>query len=198
MRENNSRENIFRTALSLFAEKGYDAVSPNEIVEAVGVKKPTLYYFFGSKEGLLEDILKACYAELNLQLQENCKYAPHQENYNKDVYPALVRVVSTYFRFAENNPDFYGMVMSLGFMPPSSKPALLSEQYQITQYQILQDFFEEISAVHRNLQGKERILVWRFLALINAQIGYCRRGYGKLDDDTVRSIVIGFMHGIFS
>jgi AcrR family transcriptional regulator len=43
---------IARTAAKLFASRGYDATSIREIVEAAGVAKPTLYYYFGSKEGL--------------------------------------------------------------------------------------------------------------------------------------------------
>ena len=39
---------------SLFAERGYDATSVREIVEAAGVAKPTLYYYFRSKEGLAQ------------------------------------------------------------------------------------------------------------------------------------------------
>lgn len=198
MREKNSKNELFGAALALFAEKGYDAVSPGEIVEKVGITKPTLYYFFGSKEGLFEDILKTCYTKLDALLAACCHYEPRPENYDEDVYPALVRVVNAYFGFAKENRDFYSMVMSLGFSPPSSKAAKLAEQYQLRQYQILQALFEEFSAVHRNLLGKERALVWRFLALVNAQIGYWRRGYGTLCKDDARSIVGGFMHGIFS
>ena len=197
MREN-KKDFIFQCALELFAEKGYEAVSPNEIVEKVGITKPTLYYFFGSKEGLFEELLKTCYAKLDALLAERCNYVPHSDNYNEDVYPALTRVVDVYFRFAEENTSFYLMVLSLGFLPPSSKSALVSEKYQQNQYLILQGMFEEISAVHHNLKGKERIYAWRFLALINAQIGLWYRGYGMLDRQTAESIVTGFMHGIFS
>lgn len=198
MRENNRKNDIFDAALALFAQKGYDAVSPDEIVQRVGVKKPTLYYFFASKEGLFENILQICYAKLDALLYERCKYEPNTGNYSDDVYPALVRVVTAYFEFAQSNKDFYSMVMSLAFMPPSSKSALVAEKYQLKQYDILQSMFESISAVHTNIKGKEQVYVWRFLALVNAQIGYWRRGYGVLDNETAGSIVKGFMHGNFS
>jgi TetR/AcrR family transcriptional regulator len=48
---------IARVAARLFAERGYDATSVREIVEASGVTKPTLYYHFGSKQGLAEALL---------------------------------------------------------------------------------------------------------------------------------------------
>src|SRR5215510_9529098 len=48
---------IARSAAKLFAERGYDATSVREIVEAAGVAKPTLYYYFRSKEGLAQALL---------------------------------------------------------------------------------------------------------------------------------------------
>src|ERR1700709_507875 len=48
---------IARVPARLFASRGYDATSVREIVEASGVTKPTLYYHFGSKQGLAEALL---------------------------------------------------------------------------------------------------------------------------------------------
>lgn len=47
-----SAERILSTALDLFAIKGYDATAVREICEAAGITKPTLYHFFGSKDGV--------------------------------------------------------------------------------------------------------------------------------------------------
>ncbi len=48
---------VARTAACLFAQHGYEATSVRAIVEAAGVTKPTLYYHFGSKEGLAQALL---------------------------------------------------------------------------------------------------------------------------------------------
>src|SRR5258705_13685167 len=50
-------QHIARVAARLFASQGYDATSVRTIVEAAGVTKPTLYYHFGSKEGLAQALL---------------------------------------------------------------------------------------------------------------------------------------------
>lgn len=52
-----SRARILDSALALFAERGYDATSVREICDAAGITKPTLYHFFGSKEGLYRAIV---------------------------------------------------------------------------------------------------------------------------------------------
>ena len=51
-----NRSNILSQAVELFASRGYDAVGVQEIVDAAGITKPTLYHYFGSKLGLLNTI----------------------------------------------------------------------------------------------------------------------------------------------
>jgi AcrR family transcriptional regulator len=46
------REQLLVVGRSLFAEKGYDATSIEEIASRAGVSKPVVYEHFGGKEGL--------------------------------------------------------------------------------------------------------------------------------------------------
>lgn len=52
-----TRERLLRAAVHVFERKGYAAASVREIVARAGVTKPVLYYHFGSKEGLLVEVL---------------------------------------------------------------------------------------------------------------------------------------------
>lgn len=47
---NKTKRKIFETSMDLFAKKGYEATSIEEITSVVGVAKGTLYYHFSSKE----------------------------------------------------------------------------------------------------------------------------------------------------
>ncbi|MFI6497220.1 TetR family transcriptional regulator [Nonomuraea typhae] len=47
------RKHIGDTALRLFAERGFEAVTVNEIADAAGVAKVTLFNYFPSKEALV-------------------------------------------------------------------------------------------------------------------------------------------------
>ncbi|MFI9551288.1 TetR family transcriptional regulator [Nonomuraea endophytica] len=49
------RKHIGDTALRLFAERGFEAVTVNEIAEAAGVAKVTLFNYFPNKEALVLD-----------------------------------------------------------------------------------------------------------------------------------------------
>lgn len=55
--EPGTRTQVLKAAARLFAERGFDAISVREIVEAAGVTKPALYYHFGSKEGVAAAIM---------------------------------------------------------------------------------------------------------------------------------------------
>jgi TetR/AcrR family transcriptional regulator len=47
-----ARDRLMRAALDLFNRKGYASTTVREIVEAAGVTKPVLYYYFANKEGI--------------------------------------------------------------------------------------------------------------------------------------------------
>ena len=54
---NDTEERLLDAALSLFAEKGYEAASVREIIEATGVTRPVLYYYCSSKEDLFRRLV---------------------------------------------------------------------------------------------------------------------------------------------
>lgn len=71
---NDTEERLLDAALSLFAEKGYEAASVREIIEATGVTRPVLYYYCSSKEDLFRRLVHwkhdEAYRELGTIVQE--------------------------------------------------------------------------------------------------------------------------------
>ena len=62
------RSELIATAQQLFYTKGYERTSVSDIVKAVGVAQGTFYYYFGSKQAILEALV----AELTAQHQVRC------------------------------------------------------------------------------------------------------------------------------
>ncbi len=60
-----TRERILLEASKLFAERGFDAPSVREICEAAGVSKPTLYYHFDSRAGVIQAAVHALHANFD-------------------------------------------------------------------------------------------------------------------------------------
>ena len=73
--QSTSAERILSTALDLFAIKGYDATSVREICEAAGITKPTLYHFFGSKDGVLQALVQTGFQQYRAHRQRGHGHA---------------------------------------------------------------------------------------------------------------------------
>jgi len=52
------RGRLLESAAGIFARKGYAAATVREIVEAAGVTKPALYYYFRNKEGIYLELME--------------------------------------------------------------------------------------------------------------------------------------------
>jgi AcrR family transcriptional regulator len=59
------RRHLLELATQLFTERGFDAASMDELAERAGVSKPVIYDQFGSKDGLLAEVVDALGIELN-------------------------------------------------------------------------------------------------------------------------------------
>lgn len=55
---NKTKRKIFETSMGLFAKKGYEATSIEEITSVVGVAKGTLYYHFSSKDEIFNFLVE--------------------------------------------------------------------------------------------------------------------------------------------
>jgi AcrR family transcriptional regulator len=107
---------IARAAAKLFAERGYDATSVREIVEAAGVAKPTLYYYFRSKEGLAQALLTVPLKGLVATLR-NLVTA------EADPIRCMQRVLEAHYTFCRDDPDRSRFIYSLFFGPLRSEVA---------------------------------------------------------------------------
>jgi AcrR family transcriptional regulator len=71
-----TRTALVQTARTLFAERGYAAVSTEEIVRAAGVTRGALYHHFADKRELFQAVLEQLEAELTADLDTAAADAP--------------------------------------------------------------------------------------------------------------------------
>jgi AcrR family transcriptional regulator len=101
----NIRERLLREALHAFTAKGYSASSVREIVEKCSVTKPTLYYYFGSKERLYRTLIAETFAEFNRRIAAiAASPLPPVEK--------LAAVMEHYLSHARENPDRIRLIMA--------------------------------------------------------------------------------------
>ena len=95
-----TKEKIKKTALSLFAQKGYDGATMNDIAKQVGIKAPSLYaHFDGKKElyfSVYEDLVKD-YVELLDRIIEDAKHLEVEEK--------LFHIFEQYVVYFIRNPE---------------------------------------------------------------------------------------------
>ena len=96
---NRTKRKIFETSMRLFAEKGYDGTSIEEITSAVGVAKGTLYYHFSSKEEifnfLIEEGMKLLKNSISIKTQAQEKYIDKL----KAIILIQIKIISKYENF---------------------------------------------------------------------------------------------------
>jgi TetR/AcrR family transcriptional regulator len=187
----NNREKLLACALKLFAARGYDAVGVQEVADAAGLKKPTLYHYFGSKSGLLRTLLSENFDALFDEVEKAA-------DYQGDVTTTLRNVTGVYFEFARENPRLYRMQLSMWFAPPDSEPFKMVSSLNLRQQEILENMFLRTSADHGNMKGRQRAYAATFLGMINTYTALGLNGYTELNPQLVNSAIHQFMHGIFS
>lgn len=196
----NVKQIIINNALELFSSKGYEGVTVSELVESAGITKPTLYYYFGSKEGVFEAVCRLFYDQLNNNLIENAVYIPKIESYSEDIHMTLAKVTNAYFSFAKKNEAFYKITLTNMSMPSSSSVFVIARNHHYIQFDIIDRMFKDMAKIHGNLKGKSQILTWTFIGTINSYIGLAYNGIFSLElnEKTVKELVHKFMHGIYA
>ena len=186
-----NRDNLLKCALDLFTRQGYDAVGVQAISDAAGIKKPTLYHYFGSKSGLLNSLLEEY---LNPFLDKLADAA----DYKHDITASLHAVAGTYFNFARQHPRFYRFYLSMWFAPRESEGFKAIQSFNTRQHQLIEDMFANAVSDHGNMYGRQRTYAASFTGMINTYIMMSLNGYADLDESFVQRLIHQFMHGIFS
>ena len=99
MSDNPLRNRIIEEATGLFARLGYAKTSVRAIMEAAEATKPTLYYYFGNKEGLFKATLDYHLSRFNLILKE---LAGQEE---RPVLERLLEYLQVSIRLGAENPN---------------------------------------------------------------------------------------------
>ena len=97
--------------------KGYDATSVREICEAAGITKPTLYHFYGSKEGVYRAIVEGALERFRADM------VARPGRRGRRSASASSRMARAYVDAAVREPDLARFLMALIHNPPHSAPA---------------------------------------------------------------------------
>ncbi|MBO9652467.1 MAG: TetR family transcriptional regulator [Variovorax sp.] len=121
LKHEDKRTAILRTAAQLFAEKGYEATSLDNIAERLGMHKATLYHYVDNKESILYQCLVLSFGDLDEVIEKT-----------KDRSIPVLERLRLYVRslaIAQNN-DFGRCLILVG-----SRPLEMTQGGDIRQFQ---------------------------------------------------------------
>lgn len=126
LRERNAdrtREAVLDAAEQLFAARGYESTSLQDVGAEAGVSRGTPSYFFGSKDQLYRAVLERCLAQVRSAVRSGLARA-RRSGEPADV--VLAGIVGDYFDFITSHPRFVQLIerealaggAHLGDLPP--------------------------------------------------------------------------------
>lgn len=186
---------LMQCAKELFYAKGYDAVSVQEIVDRAGLTKPTLYYYYESKLGLLKTLLDTKTKDFGIHIDQAI-------GAEKSIREVLYRLAMAYCDFFEQDREFYMLLMSLFYS------ARENEVYQVVKpvvaefYDKVVEIFDRAAEQLGNMHGRQWQFAIGFIGTVNQFfLLACEKDpehQEKISEEQIVSLVNQFMYGIFT
>lgn len=186
-----TKSKITEIALKIFANEGYASTGVQRICTEAEITKPTMYHYFGNKEGLLQSIYEENFQHLLNRLVA-CKA------YNGDIMLFMRNLVEIYTTFYMERPTFFWLSYHLHRSPKLSKERSIIEKYLEEETLQLHRIFRMLGEYHGQLVDKERFLVLTFLSMVNGCISDTLEKEGSFDEVQMQFITKQFLYGIFS
>jgi len=143
-----TREKILKAATKLFARKGFDGARVDEIAKKAGVNKALIYYYFKSKEEILEEIMKV-FLEESLRRKQKMLERPEQMDKEELIQSSSERIFDLY----KGNEDVLRIIIT---------EELKSEKKQWPLFQLLDmglaDGLKMAQDVGLGVKNKDRIV----------------------------------------
>jgi AcrR family transcriptional regulator len=157
---------ILDAAAEIFGERGYQGTSMDEIAGRVGVSKPLVYQYYGSKDGLFLACLSRLRSQLFQAVSDAVLTAPDAER-------ALYAGMLAWFRFLDEHPRAWSVFVDEGMLTSGGAVAaadqvradfvdLIATMVRLNLPAGREFSGDEILVVAQGLSGAtERIAVWR-------------------------------------
>lgn len=137
------RDTILQKSYELFYEQGFHDSGVELLAKRAGTTKRTLYAHFGSKEGLIEEVLKYRHEMFMTELKDY---------FNKFEIKEAADVAECYLTFLENwtsSEHFYGCMFinaCAEYSDENSSPYQIAKQHKIEVRKWLFDNLEQVGA----------------------------------------------------
>lgn len=160
-RDGRTRERILTAAEQIFADRGFEPASIRAIARRARVSLPVLYYYFGSKTGLIRAVLERRFGPLRTEHQQAlARLQPSPGSPPPELETILEAMIRPVLRLAEADARQGSVVMHLiGRVIADPTPAI-QDWFQEHIRNVRQGFLELLA---RHLPQLPRaVLLWRY------------------------------------
>ncbi len=181
MKQEDTKQRILDKALELFSTQGYDSVSVGEIAKAVGIKAPSLYNHFPSKQAIFDAILESTAAQyeadtdrINIHVQNAAQDIPVFTEITADALFEKVRQIFEYSLHNETVSRFRRMMTIEQFRSPELA-ALYSKRYVERVLDYHAGIFRALIAAGEITAENPDTLAMLYVSPVLTLIGICDR-----------------------
>ena len=181
MKQEDTKQRILDQALELFSAKGYDSVSVGEIAKAVGIKAPSLYNHFPSKQAIFDAIMESTAAQseadtdqINIHVQNVAQDISVFTGITADALFEKVRQIFEYSLHNETIRNFRRMMTIEQFRSPELA-ALYSKRYVERMIDYHAGIFRALIAAGEIPAEDPDTLAMMYVAPVLTLIGVCDR-----------------------
>lgn len=186
--DTDNKEKIAQIATELFSQKGYNAVSVQEICEKSSITKPTLYYYFTNKKGLLEFITDTFGNELISSIKEALVY-------EHDFIKSLTNVLKTEIKFAKENTEYFSLHLSLLNSPEDSEEREVYKEKILEIRNVFKEFFILSANEFGNMRSKEILYSEMFHNIVISVSMMMAKNQIQQDEKTIYQIIHSTVYG---
>ena len=176
-----TKQRILEKSLELFSTKGYDSVSVGEIAKAVGIKAPSLYNHFPSKQAIFDAILETTSehyqkdtAEISVHVQDSQMDIPVFSHISEELLVEKVRQIFLYSLHDKTISQFRRMMTLEQFRSPELA-ALFSERYVDRMIAYHAGIFRSLIAGGEIRDEDPDTLAWMYVSPVITLLGVCDR-----------------------
>ena len=193
MKQEDTKHKILDKALELFSPQGYDSVSVGEIAQAVGIKAPSLYNHFPSKQAIFDAIVESTAAQyeadtdkIDIHVQNMTQDIPVFTEITEDALFSKVRQIFEYSLHNESISRFRRMVTIEQFRSPELA-ALYSQRYVDRVLRYHAGIFRDLIAAGEIREEDPDTLALLYVAPVLTLIGICDR-QPEREDECLRKL----------
>jgi len=154
------RQRLLSCATQVFTRKGYTATTVREIVEAAGVTKPVLYYYFRNKEGIYLELIREAFAKFDALLNA-------LRSQRGSTTERLLRLSDQIFSLFMENIEVARLMYSIYYGPPQGAPFFDFDTYHLKFQDAIRRLVKEGIRKGEFDKGNANDMVWAITGAVN-------------------------------